>query len=72
MAQPLNPALPVKPIYDKVFTFRIRKHVEDSSFRGLWDLDVINQKGQITNLCHADALPFCIENMQGFLESEGF
>lgn len=53
------------------YTFRLRQHL-DGNFRGLWELARLDEKGKVVRMISdADALTFCIENMQGVLEDDG-
>jgi hypothetical protein len=54
------------------FTIRLRQHKE-GNFSGLWELSILNQYGLIEKMISdADALTYCLENLQGILEDEGF
>lgn len=69
-----QPQVQPKPkfTFDKSFTFRLRRHHQDN-FSGLWELCIMGKNGQvIKQLADADALNYCLENLQGELEVEGF
>jgi hypothetical protein len=58
--------------FDKTYVFRLRRHNKDN-FSGLWELCILGPKGQVVEqLTDADALNYCLENMQGRLETDGF
>lgn len=58
--------------YDKTFTYRLRR-ITGGNFSGLWELARLNRMGHVEKLLSdADALNFCMENLQGDLEEEGF
>ncbi len=60
-------------IFGRSFTFRFRQHNKNSNFSGLWEFAILDEKGNIEKLISdADALNFCIDNLMGELESEGF
>jgi hypothetical protein len=66
------PLAPPKFTYGKTYLFRFRQHDGDN-FSGLWDLTLISPKGnEIKDIAHADALNFCMDNLQGELEGDGF
>lgn len=54
------------------FTFRLRKHIK-GNFSGLWELSILDLNGMAKKVVSdADALNFCLENLQGELEAEGY
>ena len=54
------------------YTFKLRQHKE-GNFRGLWELSLIDNLGKVKKMVSdADALPYCLENLQGELESDGY
>lgn len=60
-------------IFGRSFTFRLRQHNKKSNFPGLWELAILDGKGEVAKLISdADALNFCIDNLMGELESEGY
>ncbi len=60
-------------IFGKTFTFRLRQHNKKSNFSGLWELAILDNAGNIAKLISdADALNFCIDNLMGELETEGY
>lgn len=59
-------------VFDKAYTFRLRRH-KGGSFNGLWELTILDKKGQVSKMISdADSLVYCLENLQGEMESEGF
>lgn len=77
-SQAKTAAAPARPKFDfdKTYTFRVRRHTgksADGTFGGLWELTLLDEKGNVTKtLADADALVYCLENVQGELENEGF
>ncbi len=58
--------------FDHVYNFRLRR-IKGGSFHGLWELCLMDDHGDIIKtLSDADALNYCIENLQGELETDGF
>lgn len=58
--------------YDKTYLFRLRR-IKSGNFAGLWELCKMSPTGQVEQtISDADNLNFCIENMQGELENDGF
>jgi hypothetical protein len=71
---PQAPKIAEAPKYefDKTYTFRLRKH-KSGNFSGLWELTLLDKKGNVERLISdADALNFCMDNMMGELEGDGF
>lgn len=69
-----EPEQPQKPKYefDQSYTFRLRRH-KAGSFSGLWELAMLDQSGQVLKIISdADALNFCMDNVMGELEGDGF
>ena len=61
-----------KYLYGKGYNFRLRQHKGDN-FAGLWELAMLDPKGNILKIISdADALNFCIENLMGELEADGY
>lgn len=59
--------------FDKAYTFRLRRHATGSTFPGLWEMTMLDPKGKvIKTISDADALNFCMENLMGEMENEGF
>ncbi len=57
--------------YGKEYIFRLRQH-EGDNFPGLWDVDRMDQDGNVLEIIsQADALTYCLENVQGKLEEDG-
>jgi hypothetical protein len=68
------PPLPSTPKeeFDKTYTFRLRRH-QGGSFGGLWEMVLLTPAGKVLKeITDADALPYCLENLQGELENDGF
>lgn len=64
---------PPDSMFGCTFTFRFRQHNKTSNFSGLWEFAMLDENGKVTKLISdADALNFCIDNLMGELESEGF
>ena len=58
--------------FDKSYTFRLRRH-KSGPFSGLWELTKLNKVGGIEKMMKdADALNFCMDDVMGELEEEGF
>lgn len=58
--------------FGKTYTFRLRQHKEPP-FRGLWELSLVNHMGRVDKMISdADALNFCIDNLMGELETDGY
>lgn len=58
--------------FDKSFTFRLRR-ISSGNFASLWELARLNRVGGVEKIISdADALPYCVENLMGELEAEGF
>lgn len=58
--------------FDQQFTFRLRRH-KGGSFSGLWELSMLNKNGGVEKLLKdADALGYCIDDIQGVMEAGGF
>lgn len=70
---------PPKPVnqkpsaqFGKTYNFKLRQHIS-GNFPGLWELSLINKEGKVEKMISdADALPYCLENLQGELENDGF
>lgn len=59
--------------YGQSFTFRLRRVRVPQEFRGLWELALLDDDGNIKKrISDADALNFCLDNLMGELETEGF
>ncbi len=62
----------VKQVYGQVYMFRLRQH-KGPNFSGLWELAMLSPHGKVEKvISDADALPYCLENMQGEIENDGF
>lgn len=72
MATPATPQ--EKDIFGPSYTFRIRRHVGGHwGGQGLWELALLNDNGAVKKLISdADGLTFCLDNLMGELESDGF
>lgn len=58
--------------FDQTYTFRVRRH-RQGSFAGLWELCLLDEVGRVKKMISdADALIFCMENLMGELEMDGF
>lgn len=58
--------------FGKSYTFKLRQHIS-GNFRGLWELSLIDKGGKVEKMISdADALNFCMENLMGELETDGF
>lgn len=74
MEQTLSEDEEKKSKFGKEYFFSLRQH-NRGPFRGLWELNVIaiprffKTKKVLTD---ADALNFCLENLQGEIEADGF
>lgn len=54
------------------YTFKLRQYKE-GNFSGLWELTLIDRLGKVQKMISdADALTYCLENLQGELENDGF
>lgn len=79
-AQPPKTAQEVAPEGDfgKVYTFRLRQHRAGDfnmgkGFSGLWELCMLDEKGRVVKtIADADGLQYCLENLSGELENDGF
>jgi hypothetical protein len=73
MANPAPaPQVKEKFTFGKTYTFRLRQHHGDN-FAGLWELAILNKMNHpIKVISDADALNFCMENLMGELENDGF
>jgi hypothetical protein len=53
------------------FTFRLTRH-KDGGFKGLWELAMLDGNGKLIEVIDdANALPYCVDNIQGVLENSG-
>lgn len=60
--------------FGQQYAFTLRQH-KSGPFSGLWELNRIEMPKRMIVaevIADADALPFCIENMQGRIEKDGF
>jgi hypothetical protein len=58
--------------FGKTYLFKLRQH-KTGNFAGLWELSRINSYGKVDKMISdADALTYCLENLQGELEDDGF
>lgn len=74
MPEAKAPSINQKPSsqFGKSYTFKLRQHKE-GNFRGLWELSLIDKNGKVDKMISdADALNFCLDNLMGELENDGF
>ncbi len=58
--------------FGRTYRFKLRQHKE-GNFSGLWELSLIDNLGKVEKLISdADALNFCMENLMGELENDGY
>lgn len=83
MAQIKNITEVLKPEqfeFNKPYIFRLRQYrkrinpkPDEADFGGLWELCILDERGKVIEMISdADALNYCIENLQGRLEDAGF
>lgn len=64
--------------FGKSYTFRLRQHISGDfnmgkGFSGLWELAMLDQKGHVVKMiADADTLQYCLENLSGEIENDGF
>lgn len=74
MAQAQSTTVKPQSTFDKTYTFRLRRH-KGGSFHGLWELAILkdDQQARIKKtISDADALNFCLDNLMGELEADGY
>lgn len=60
------------PTFGAAYYYRLRQH-SGGPFKGLWELTRLNKMGHpIKVISDADALNFCLENLMGEMEIDGF
>lgn len=72
--EPKQPLTNQKPStqFGKTYRFKLRQHSQ-GNFRGLWELSLIDNLGKVEKMISdADALNYCLENLQGELEADGY
>lgn len=58
--------------FGKTYLIKIRQH-SGGNFSGLWDCALLTNLGKVEKMIsEADALTYCLENLQGELESDGY
>lgn len=65
------------PVFEPEFIFRIRRYKAGHHFHNLWEATLLDPRAcrdtmVIKTLDDANALNFCMDNIQGHLEAEGF
>ncbi len=58
--------------FGKTYRFKLRQHIQ-GNFKGLWELNLIDDLGKVEKvISDADALNYCLENLMGELEADGY
>lgn len=68
----LKPAPEEAPKFSPSYTFRLRRHSQ-GNFSNLWELARLDQFGNVVEVIDdANALNFCIDNLVGRIENDGY
>lgn len=58
--------------FGKTYLIKLRQH-KTGPFPSLWELTLLDKFGKVEKMiADADALNYCLENLQGELENDGF